>query len=52
VQHKECPVHSFFVEFEWPAFELDGEYLYSSTSSKRALAHLFSGEIPCGVREK
>jgi len=45
-------MHSFSIEFEWWAFGLDGEYLYSSTSSKRALLPIYSAEKHLVVQER
>ena len=37
VQHQQRPVLPFLVYNVWPALGLDGEYLYSSTSSMGGL---------------
>jgi len=45
-------VHSFSVEFDWPALGLDGEYLCSSTLSKRALLPICSADKHLVVQER
>ena len=52
MQHQARPVHWFSMEFEWPVLGLDGEYLYSSTSSKRGILPICSAKKHLVVQER
>jgi len=55
VQHKVLSMHSFSVDFKWPALGLDSDalvFILLHLIQESTLAHLFSWQTPCCAREK